>query len=121
MTFLVSSFMKPVIVRKPWGSFSQFSHNEPTTVKILSVKPRSKLSLQFHEHRDEFWKVLDGSGQVVVGDDVFDVKPDDEFFIPRGTKHRIVSFYDELRVLEISYGDFDEKDIVRLEDDYDRA
>jgi len=106
--------------QKPWGNFTQFSHNEKTTVKILTVRPNSKLSLQFHEHRDEFWKVLSGTGQIILGNKTINVKPDQEFFIPKKTNHRIMTQNSELKILEISYGNFDENDITRLEDDYDR-
>ena len=40
--------------------------------------------------------------------------------IKRNQNHRIESIGDDLEVLEIAYGKFDEKDIVRLEDDYGR-
>jgi hypothetical protein len=36
-------------------------------------------------------------------------------------KHRIQAIDSVCIVLEISYGSFDENDIVRIEDDYDRA
>ncbi len=111
---------KPQTTEKPWGNFQQFSHNEKTTVKILTVKPHSKLSLQFHNHREEFWKVISGTGQIILDNKTIDVKPDQEFFIPKKINHRIMTTDSELKILEISYGDFDENDITRLEDDYNR-
>lgn len=41
--------------------------------------------------------------------------------IPRQAKHRIGALESECVILEIAYGRFDENDIVRLEDDYQRA
>ena len=41
-------------------------------------------------------------------------------FIPSGSKHRIQASNSGCTVLEISYGTFDEDDIVRIEDDYNR-
>ena len=49
-----------------------------------------------------------------------EAKLDDEFFIPRLVKHRIETCDSLVRILEISYGIFDEKDIFRLEDIYER-
>lgn len=46
---------------------------------------------------------------------------DDEFFIPQGTKHRIKTDKTTVEWLELSFGDFDENDIVRLEDSYGRT
>ena len=105
---------------RPWGSFETFTRNEMSSVKLLHVNPSSKLSLQYHDHRSEFWRVLSGSGKVVIGDDVLDATQGSEFFIPRGVRHRIMTDQDGLHILEIWLGDGDENDIVRVEDDYGR-
>lgn len=112
--------MKKYSEERPWGKFEQFCHNEEVTVKIITVKPNSKLSLQYHNHRDEFWKILNGSGKIVLGDEEFKVIVGEEFFIPRKTNHRIITIEDNLEIMEISFGKFDEQDIVRLDDKYER-
>ena len=106
---------------RPWGSFTEFIKNEKATVKIIKVEKEGKLSLQYHKNRDEFWKVLKGNPQITIGGDVIDAKEDDEFFIERGSLHRIYAPNDEVNVLEISLGEFDERDIVRIEDEYGRV
>ena len=113
--------MEPLIDKRPWGQFKQFTHNEPTTVKILTVEPHQELSLQYHEHRKEFWKVLSGSGVIQIEDEHIAVKKGDEFTILEKRKHRVSAESEQLEVLEISYGEFDENDIIRLEDKYGRA
>ena len=40
--------------------------------------------------------------------------------IPCGCKHRVKAVNDACVILEISYGKFDENDIIRIEDDYCR-
>ncbi len=112
--------MEPLIDKRPWGQFKQFTHNEPTTVKILTVEPHQELSLQYHEHRKEFWKVLSGSGIIQIEDERIAVKKGDEFTILERQKHRASAESESLELLEISYGEFDENDIVRLEDKYGR-
>ena len=110
-----------VVSRRPWGNFRQFSLNEPTTVKVITVEAGQQLSLQTHELRDELWIVLDDGIRVQVGDDVIDAAVGDEYVIPRGTKHRLSSRGPTGRILEVAFGKFDEDDIVRLEDVYNRA
>lgn len=107
-------------VEKPWGNFEQFTENELVTVKILTVKPQESLSLQYHHKREEFWKVLSGRGEIRIGDSVFAGKEGDEYFIGRGQKHRLSTKKEEIKILEISFGDFEETDIVRLKDKYNR-
>jgi mannose-6-phosphate isomerase-like protein (cupin superfamily) len=108
-------------VDRPWGNFERFTHNEQTTVKILTLKPSEKLSLQTHEHRDEFWRVLRGSGVVSIGEREIEVRESDTSFISRNTAHRAVAGSEGLSFLEISFGNFVEDDEKRLEDDYGRA
>jgi mannose-6-phosphate isomerase-like protein (cupin superfamily) len=112
--------MKKYIVEKPWGKFEQFTKQEPVTVKIITVNPNESLSLQYHFKREEFWKILSGTGEITIGDSVMQANAGDEYFIEKRQRHRIKAKQAVLSMLEISFGDFDEEDIVRLEDKYQR-
>lgn len=113
--------MKPFTTERPWGNFRQFTKNENTTVKIISIKPNSSLSLQYHQNREEFWYIISGSPVVTIGENKINAKVGDEFKIVKKEKHQIEVGVEPVQFLEISYGDFDEEDIVRLEDKYGRA
>ncbi|HEY5589284.1 MAG TPA: phosphomannose isomerase type II C-terminal cupin domain [Candidatus Paceibacterota bacterium] len=106
---------------RPWGFFRRFTHNTPSTVKIISVKPNEDLSLQSHSKREEFWHVIKGSGVFQLGDDKHNVEVGSEQYVPLETKHKISSGSDGIEVLEIALGDFDEDDIIRYEDKYGRV
>jgi mannose-1-phosphate guanylyltransferase/mannose-6-phosphate isomerase len=113
--------MKTFIVKRPWGQFEQFTHNKQTTVKIHTINPAGKSSLQSHSLRKEFWHIVSGGGAVQVGEKEYHVKPGDEYTIPAGTKHRWTGGSEGMVLLEISTGDFNEEDIIRYEDEYGRA
>jgi mannose-6-phosphate isomerase len=106
---------------RPWGRFRQYTHNEPTTVKLITVEAGHRLSLQRHRSRDELWVVLDDGLEIQIGDDVVTAVAGQEFFIPRGTLHRVGAGRGTGRFVEICFGDFDEDDIERVEDAYGRA
>ena len=106
---------------RPWGYFERFTKDTPSTVKIITVKKGESLSLQYHKHRQEFWRILKGSPQVMVGNKEEEGGPGDNFFVEKEVKHRISAPVDEVVFLEISFGYFDEEDIVRLEDNYGRV
>tara|TARA_Y100000310_G_scaffold344805_1_gene459645 strand:- start:8256 stop:8597 length:342 start_codon:yes stop_codon:yes gene_type:complete len=113
--------MRTTTVKKPWGSFIQFTHNEKDTVKILVIKPKEMLSLQSHRKRSEFWYILEGHPTITLNTKVKKYKPGDKVKFGPKTKHRIANNTKKLvRVLEIATGNFDEKDIVRYEDKYQR-
>ena len=111
---------QPYEEHRPWGWFRQFTHSEETTVKILHVEKNAVLSLQSHEHRSEFWRVLSGAPIVVIDDTEVTAKPGEEFWVPVGTKHRLKGGLIDSEVLEIAFGVFDESDITRYEDMYGR-
>ncbi|MEW5979242.1 MAG: phosphomannose isomerase type II C-terminal cupin domain [Acidobacteriota bacterium] len=106
---------------RPWGGFRRFTHNEVSTVKIITVNPGQVLSLQYHHQRDELWVALDPGLQVTLDGRTWEPQPYEEIFIARGAKHRMAGVGSRpSRWLEISFGAFDEDDIVRLEDRYGR-
>lgn len=111
----------PFTETRPWGEFREYAHNQPVTVKTILVKKGQALSLQYHHKRSEFWRVLSGHPLITVDMQVYDAKPADEFFIEAGMRHRISAPEDEVEILEVAFGEFDEEDIVRLEDNYGRA
>ncbi len=112
---------KPFTIERPWGNFRQFTHNNVSTVKIITVKPNEQLSLQSHTKRAEFCKIISGSGTMEVGDKKYNAKEGDEYYIPVNAKHRTTAGPSGLSLLEIDSGDFDENDITRYEDKYGRA
>ena len=118
---MISDAPSTVTVEKPWGKFQQYTHNLPSTVKVITVRPGGTLSLQYHNKRDELWVVLDPGARIEVGDRALRPQPEETVFIPRQTPHRLSATGEEpVRILEISLGEFDENDIVRLEDIYGR-
>jgi len=109
------------VVRRPWGRFTVIgSWPSKITVKILTIDPHSRLSLQKHRLRDEEWLCLSGRAKVQVGARTFQLKPGSKVFIPRMHLHRVGSEVGA-EILEVAYGAFNEEDIVRLEDDYGRV
>ncbi len=109
-------------VEKPWGFFDQFTFNEISTVKIITVKPNQQLSLQSHQQRDEMWVTLDKGLIGDIADNKIGLTCYQQIFISKRTKHRLINNSDhDARVLEISFGHFDESDIIRYEDKYGRV
>lgn len=113
--------LTPFQEERPWGNFRQFTRNSPSTVKILFIKKGEAFSLQYHNLRTEFWKILSGHPEITIGDKVVVAAPGQEYEIPPKTNHRARSIENDTEILEISSGEFFEDDIIRLEDKYGRA
>ncbi len=104
-----------VKVEKPWGRFEQYTHNLQSTVKIITVAPGGIPSRQYHRHHDELWVILYEGACVELDGEVLYPDAEERLFIPRETTHRLYSTGSSpVRVLEISFGEFDEEYIVRF-------
>lgn len=106
---------------RPWGNFRRFINNTSSTVKIITVNANEELSLQSHNKRREFWRVIRGSGVFFVDDVSNGVAEGSEQYVPLGSKHKMSAGVNGMEVLEIGLGEFDEADIVRYEDKYGRV
>ena len=111
------------IEKRPWGNYHIIAKNLGYQIKEIKVSVNSKLSLQKHQNRAEFWQIIKGSCKVTVGEKEYELKDNDNIHIPKNTLHRIENTGNqELIFIEIQLGmDIKEEDIVRIEDDYGRA
>jgi len=110
---------------RPWGSFEILIDNPSYKVKRIYVKPGHRLSLQYHNKRDENWVIVQGKANVQLDRDGENCKVyerGESLYISRFTPHRVSCYSDEdLIFIETQTGEyFGEDDIVRLEDDFDR-
>ena len=108
------------ITRKPWGYFQDLVEEKGKWhLKVIVIKKGSRLSLQRHEKRSEFWVVVHGKIRTEKGATRRVLKVGDTVAIKKKEKHRIEALSDS-EVIEITFGIHNEKDITRLEDDYGR-
>lgn len=112
-------------VYKPWGKYENIFVDSEYKVKIITVNPGHRLSLQRHRWRDEYWTVIQGAGNVMIENDnttIFSVCVGTMLHIAKGTWHRIANpNYVPLVFIEVQRGDCFEEDIERRQDDYGRA
>lgn len=111
---------KPFLDKRPWGEEIWITDKKPSMVKVITVFPGEKNSLQYHQNRDEYWKIISGNGTAIIDDKEVKLVAGVDCFVPRKVKHRMIGGTEDLILLELAFGDFDEKDIVRLEDKYGR-
>lgn len=114
---------KPQKVDKPWGFELIFAHTDKYAGKVIFVKKGRRLSLQYHQNKDESIYVYEGKiliqlegadGQTVSNT----LKKGDCIRIQPLTRHRIEAINDTF-FFEVSTPELD--DVQRLEDDYGRA
>lgn len=107
---------------RPWGSYYVLEDAKTHKVKRIEVKPKGRLSYQYHYKRSEVWTMVSGEAIVTLDGKTIPLKAGDVIEIPKKAKHRIENPGTETLVfIEVQLGSyFGEDDIVRLEDDYNR-
>ena len=119
----VSANRSPRYDERPWGSFTVLDEGENFKVKRIEVLPGKRLSYQKHAQRAEHWMVVKGVARVTLDDREIMLQVGSTIDIPVGAAHRIENpGTEQLIFIEIQRGSYlGEDDIVRLQDDFDRA
>ena len=107
---------------RPWGRYEVLEEGTGFKVKKLEVKPGERLSLQRHARRSEHWIVIEGTADIVRGDEELQLDRGAHVYIPASTNHRLGNSSDRpLAIIEVQLGDYlGEDDVVRVADDYER-
>ena len=110
-------------VHRPWGSYQGLHSGERFQVKMMTIAPGGRLSLQRHHHRAEHWVVVSGTALVTRGEEAIHVYENQSIYIPMGTVHRLENPGKvPLLIIEVQSGSyFGEDDIIRLDDQYGRG
>ena len=110
-------------VLRPWGSYDAVVQGQRFQVKLITVKPGGKLSVQMHHHRSEHWIVVSGTARVIDGEKDYLLTENQSTLIDVGIIHSLENPGKiPLELIEVQSGSYlGEDDIVRLHDAYGRA
>ena len=127
------TFGPPEKHHRPWGYYEILAEGPGYLVKRITVDPGKRTSLQWHELRDEVWRVVGGNewrfdcandlNRFEVSKSLINIL---QHRVPYRILHRINNTGTEpLVIIEVQTFDADnpsgEDDIHRLEDDYNRV
>lgn len=113
----------PKTVDKPWGHELWFAHTDRYAGKLLHITKGHRLSMQYHERKDETSYLLSGRALILQGpseDDLTEriLEPGDVWRNEAEVVHTIEALEDVV-VVEVSTPELE--DVVRLSDNYGRA
>lgn len=107
-------------IKKPWGKEVIWASSRGEyTAKILVVNKDEELSLQYHRKKVETMLVLEGTIKLTYGKSINQtiVSSGTVIHIPAETIHKIKAVTTSY-IVEVST--YDDGDVVRLQDKYDR-
>ena len=109
-----------MIEHRPWGTYEVLLDKPDHKVKEIYVKPNHRFSLQYHEHREEHWVIVEGIGTITQGEIESIIRPGEYAYIQKGSIHRLHGGDKGITFIEVQRGICEEDDIIRIEDDYGR-
>jgi mannose-6-phosphate isomerase len=112
----------PRRVDKPWGNELIWALTDRYCGKTITIETGRRLSLQYHDRKDEAILVLAGRLRLHLEDDggsmtTRDLGPGESAHVPVGRRHRFEAL-DRVELVEVSTPELD--DVVRVEDDFGR-
>ena len=105
--------------KRQWGEFHvlyerTFADGMSMLTKELVVEAGKGISYQRHFHRDEYWTIVDGEGEIIIEGEKRTVKRGDTFIIRKDNLHTIKA-NTQLTIIEVQMGDLlSEDDIERI-------
>ena len=111
-------------IKKPWGHEIIWAETKDYVGKLLYIKSGHKLSLQYHQTKEETIMVVSGALKLYYGENKEKLnekklKVGDNFHVKPNLIHRFSAEYGDVELVEVSTPHL--KDVVRLEDDYNRS
>jgi mannose-6-phosphate isomerase-like protein (cupin superfamily) len=110
-------------VEKPWGYEMYWTpSNKPYTGKLLHINQGARLSLQYHDQKQESWWIINGRGKVIWEDQKgnlieTELEKGKGYTCSIGQRHRLAGITD-CDIIEVSTPEIGTT--WRLEDDYRR-
>jgi mannose-6-phosphate isomerase-like protein (cupin superfamily) len=110
------------LVQKPWGNELIWAETDRYAGKLITIETGQRLSLQYHERKEESVYVLAGLLRLHLEDEAGDMRhvdlgPGDSAYVPVFRRHRFEAL-ERVELIEVSTADLD--DVIRIEDDFGR-
>ena len=105
--------------KRQWGEYHvlherTFPDGISALTKELIIEAGKSISYQRHFHRDEYWTIVDGEGDIIIDGEKTFVKRGDRALIKKLQLHTIKAT-NKLTIIETQIGDIlSEEDIERL-------
>jgi mannose-6-phosphate isomerase-like protein (cupin superfamily) len=79
---------------------------------LMSLKPGEEIGEEVHDDRDQFFRIEDGEGEVLIDGVRHPVKDDDAVIVPAGARHNVVNTGSQPLRLYTLYGPPEHRDGV---------
>ena len=109
-----SSYIKPYVEKieqpimfaeKSWGSYRVIDVEKDSLTIKVTLNPGHAMNYHSHDHRDEVWSIVRGTGRTIVDGVERSVHVGDIISMRAGEKHTIINnSEEELQLIEVQFG-----------------
>ena len=107
-----SSYIKPYVdaidhqvmfAEKSWGSYLVLDVEEGSMTVKVTLNPGHRMNYHSHDHRDEVWTVVSGTGRTIVDGMEQPVRVGDVITMAAGCRHTVIA-ETKLQMIEVQLG-----------------
>ena len=107
-----SSYIKPYVddikqqvmfAEKSWGSYLVLDVEESSMTVKVTLNPGHRMNYHSHDHRDEVWTVISGTGRTIVDGMEQLVRAGDVITMAAGCRHTVIA-ETKLQMIEVQLG-----------------
>jgi mannose-6-phosphate isomerase-like protein (cupin superfamily) len=77
---------------------------------LMALQPGEEIGEEVHEDRDQFFRIEEGEGEVVIDGQRTEVGDDDAVIVPAGARHNLINSGDEPLLLYTLYAPPEHRD-----------
>lgn len=101
--FVDSMNQQVMFAEKSWGDFRVLDVEEGSLTVKISLNPGYRMNYHSHDHRDEVWTIISGTGRTVVDGMEEQVKTGDVITMEAGCKHTVIA-ETAMQIIEVQLG-----------------
>ena len=107
-----SSYIKPYVdtidhqvmfAEKSWGSYLVLDVEEGSMTVKVTLNPGHRMNYHSHDHRDEVWTVISGTGRTIVDGMEQRIQAGDVITMAAGCRHTVIA-ETKLQMIEVQLG-----------------
>ena len=107
-----SSYIKPYVdaidqqvmfAEKSWGSYLVLDVEESSMTVKVTLNPGHRMNYHSHDHRDEVWTVISGTGRTIVDGMEQRIEAGDVITMAAGCRHTVIA-ETKLQMIEVQLG-----------------
>ena len=93
-----------MFAEKSWGSYQVIDAEDNSITIKVTLNPGHRMNYHSHDHRDEVWTIVSGSGRTIVDGMEQLVKTGDVVTMGAGCKHMVIAGEEGLQLIEVQLG-----------------